>query len=152
MLKSVPAGASLVVCSTCRPPAQPREDEPRGGIVLAQLLTAALAGHRCRDRIAIQQMPCLFACASPCSVYLRSEGRMGYVLGKFAPAHEDAVALLDYIAHYLDSDAGIVPYGLWPEGVKGHFLVRVPPEGYVWDPPVAVSNAEISPMLEDEGD
>ena len=85
---------------------------------MAQLLTAALAGHRCRDRIAIQQMPCLFACANPCSVYLRSEGRMGYVLGKFAPAHEDAVALLDYIAHYLDSDAGVVPYGLWPEGVK----------------------------------
>ena len=24
-----------------------------------------------------------------------------------------------------------MPYKLWPEGVKGHFLVRIPPEGPV---------------------
>ena len=145
MLKAAPAKASLVVCSTCRYSAEQREDGQgrRGGAVFAGLLADALAGHPCRGRIAIQQMPCLFACASPCSVYLRADGRMGYVLGKFAPTHQDAVALLDYIAHYLDSDAGVVPYRLWPDGVKGHFLVRVPPEGFVWDPPVAVSNAEI---------
>jgi predicted metal-binding protein len=153
MFKPVPSSANLVVCSTCRPSQEQREDAQgrRGGVVFAELLSAALADHPCRDRIAIQQMPCLFACSSPCSVYLRAEGRMGYVLGKFAPAHQDAVALLDYIAHYLDSDTGIVPYGLWPDGVKGHFLVRVPPEGFVWDPAVAVTNAEIA-TLEDEGD
>jgi predicted metal-binding protein len=117
-----------------------------------QELTTALADHPCQGRIAIQQMPCLFACSSHCAVYLRADGRMGYVLGKFAPTHKDAVALLDYIAHYLDSDQGIVPYGLWPAGVKGHFLVRVPPEDFVWEPPVAVSNAEIVATLEDEGD
>jgi predicted metal-binding protein len=77
---------------------------------------------------------------------------MGYVLGKFAPTHKDAVALLDYIAHYLDSDEGIVPYGLWPDWVKGHFLARVPPEGFVWDPPVATSNAEVGSTMNDQGE
>jgi hypothetical protein len=24
-----------------------------------------------------------------------------------------------------------VPYKQWPQGVKGHFLTRTPPEGYV---------------------
>jgi predicted metal-binding protein len=150
LLKSVPAKASLVVCSTCRLSQEAREDAQgrRGGIIFAQMLTAALADHPCRDRIAVQQMPCLFVCSDPCSVYLRADGRMGYVLGKFAPDHQDAVALLDYIAHYLDSETGIVPYAVWPDGVKGHFLVRVPPQGFVWDPPDAVSNAEIVATLE----
>ena len=154
MLKPVSPSASLVVCSTCRVSQEQREDREgrRGGAVFFEMLRAALADHPCRGRIALQQMPCLFACTDHCSVQLRADGRMGYVLGKFAPAHQDAVALLDYIAHYLDSDSGIVPYGLWPAGVKGHFLVRVPPQGFVWDPAVAESNAEIVATLEDEGE
>jgi len=154
MLKSVPPKPSLVVCSTCRLSREEREDARgrRGGAVFFEMLSTALADHPCQGRIVLQQMPCLFACTDHCSAYLRADGRMGYVLGKFAPTRKDAVALLDYIAHYLDSDTGIVPYGLWPEGVKGHFLVRVPPEGFVWDPAVAESNAEIVATLEDEGE
>ncbi len=60
---------------------------------------------------------------------------MGYILGRFTPSLVDATALLDYVAQYLDTPDGVVPYACWPDGVKGHFLVRVPPEGFVWDPP-----------------
>ncbi len=77
-------------------------------------------------------MPCLFACTSHCTAYIRAERRLGYVLGRFVPSREHAVALLDYISHYLDSSDGVVPYANWPEGVKGRFLVRVPPSGFVW--------------------
>lgn len=134
MLNSMPAAASLVVCSTCRASKNRREDADgrTGGENLISALTTALAGHACRERLAIQPMPCLFACSSHCTVFIRSDRRMGYLLGRFGSTPADATALLDYVAAYLETDDGMVPYARWPAGVKGHFLARVPPEGSVW--------------------
>jgi predicted metal-binding protein len=137
MLRSLPATASLVVCSTCRLSKEAPSDAAgrSGGELFASALEAALSAHSCRGRIDIQTMPCLFACNSHCTVFMRSERRLGYILGRFLPNAAHAAALLDYAAHYLYSDDGVVPYADWPEGVKGHFLVRVPPEGLIWNPP-----------------
>jgi predicted metal-binding protein len=136
MLRSLPATASLVVCSTCRFSREARTDANgrAGGELFAQALERALQLHPCRDRVEIQTMPCLFACSSHCTVFMRSDRRLGYILGRFLPSPTQAAALLDYVAHYLDTTDGVVPYAKWPEGVKGHFLVRVPPEGHVWSP------------------
>jgi predicted metal-binding protein len=127
---------NLIVCSTCRFSKDAREDASgrRGGALFAEALAAALVEHRCRHRVELQEMPCLFACASHCTAYIRAERRLGYVLGRFVPSREHAVALLDYISQYLDSIDGVVPYANWPDGVKGHFLVRVPPPGFIWAP------------------
>jgi predicted metal-binding protein len=130
------SSTSLVVCSTCRFAGNAREDDEgrRGGARFAQALTGALAHHACRGRIEIERMPCLFACGSHCTAYIRSDQRFGYILGRFSPTSEDALALLDYIAQYLDTSDGVVPYARWPQGIKGHFLVRVPPAGLLWQP------------------
>jgi predicted metal-binding protein len=69
-------------------------------------------------------------------------GRWGTIPGKFTPAQDDAVALRDDIAQYWETADGVVPYGRWPAGVKGHFLVRVPPENFTGDCPVAILNAD----------
>jgi predicted metal-binding protein len=58
-------------------------------------------------------------------------GRIGYVLGDFAPDAASAQAILDYAARHAQSAHGQVPYAQWHEGVKGHFIVRTPPEGFV---------------------
>ena len=76
-------------------------------------------------------MPCLFNCAQHCSVHLRAPGKIGYVLGRFEPTAEAARAILDYALAYAASEEGMAPYRSWPEGVKGHFIVRVPPPGKV---------------------
>jgi predicted metal-binding protein len=81
--------------------------------------------------LAIEEMPCLFNCAQHCSIHLRAPGKIGYVLGRFEPTMEAAEAILDYAVAYAASDEGVVPYRQWPEGVKGHFIVRVPPAGMV---------------------
>ena len=50
------------------------------------------------------------------------------------PLHLDAEAaraLLDYAVAYGESEHGRVPFKQWPQGVKGHFITRTPPEGYV---------------------
>lgn len=131
LLRDAADGPSVVVCSTCRVSAEEREDADgvRGGALLAAALRAASAGDETLVGLAIEDMPCLFNCAQHCSIHLRAPGKIGYVLGRFEPTAEAARAILDYAAAYMASEEGVVPYRRWPEGVKGHFIVRVPPAG-----------------------
>ncbi|MFD1107056.1 DUF1636 domain-containing protein [Sphingobium olei] len=133
MLKAEEGGTAVVVCSTCRFSAQARDDDRgvRGGARLGEALRALAATDTRYAGIAIHDMPCLFACGDHCTVHLRAPGKVSYVLGRFAPDRDAARAILDYAARYADSDHGSVPYAEWPEGVKGHFITRSPPEGYV---------------------
>ncbi|MBB6122834.1 DUF1636 domain-containing protein [Sphingobium subterraneum] len=133
MLRAVDAGPSVVVCNTCRLSADRREnpDGQRGGALLAEAMRAVQAGSPDLAGISIQEMPCLFACQRHCTVHIRAPGRMGYVLGDFVPDAASAEAILDYARLYAESEEGVVRYADWPEGVKGRFIARTPPEGYV---------------------
>lgn len=130
MLKPA-SDAAIVVCSTCRLSEDAREDAQgnRGGALLAQALRTEAAKRP--EAIAIEDMPCLFACSRWCTVHLRAEGKISYVLGGFQPTPEAANAILDYFEHYAASEHGVVPFRDWPEGVKGHFITRSPPSGKV---------------------
>lgn len=133
MLRPADRGAAVVVCSTCRVSAETREDagRRRGGALLAEALRAVQADEPGLAGIAVQEMPCLFACQRHCVVQVRGEGKVGYVLGDFVPGREAAHAILTYAARHAASEEGVVRYADWPDGVKGHFIVRTPPEGYV---------------------
>ena len=127
VLREAEDGPSVVVCNTCRVSAEEREtpDGMRGGALLAAALREAAAG----TGVAVQEMPCLFNCGQRCSIHLRAPGKIGYVLGRFEPTAEAARAIIDYAVAYAASDEGVVPYRQWPDGVKGHFIVHVPPAG-----------------------
>lgn len=127
LLREADDGPAVVVCNTCRLSAEEREtpDGVRGGAVLAAALREAADG----TGVAIQEMPCLFNCTQHCSIHLRAPGKISYVLGRFKPTAEAAQAIIDYAVAYAASEEGVVPYRQWPEGVKGHFIVRVPPAG-----------------------
>lgn len=127
VLRETDDAAAVVVCNTCRFSADEREtpDGVRGGALLAAALRELAPG----TGVAIQEMPCLFNCTQHCSIHLRAPGKIGYVLGRFEPTADAARAILDYAIAYAASDEGVVPYRQWPEGVKGHFIVRVPPAG-----------------------
>ncbi|WP_298091930.1 DUF1636 domain-containing protein [uncultured Sphingomonas sp.] len=130
-LKPAAPGPSLVVCDTCRFSTDAREDEQgrRGGARLAAALRAVQASDPRYAAVAVETMPCLFACTEHCTVQLRAPAKVGYVLGRFTPDADAARALLDYAVAYAQSEHGRVPFKAWPEGVKGHFIVRIPPEG-----------------------
>lgn len=132
-LQAVAAGPSVVVCNTCRLAPDQREDGTgqRGGALLADALRTAQAADPAYAHIAVQEMPCLFACSRHCTVHIRAPGKIGYVLGDFAPDAAAAQAILAYAAHHAASVEGQVRYADWPEGVKGHFITRTPPEGFV---------------------
>lgn len=133
MLKRVEDGPAVVACNTCRYSADQREDDLglRGGARLVDALRAVKARDDRYAAIAVQEMPCLFACTEHCTVHLRAPNKVGYVLGRFTPDHQAATAILDYALHYAASEHGRVPFKQWPQGVKGHFLTRTPPLGFV---------------------
>lgn len=133
MLRAVEAGPAVVVCSTCRFSAEAREDEGgrRGGAVLAQALRDVQDADPALSGVAVQEMPCLFACQRHCAVHIRAPGRIGYVLGDFAPDEAAARAILEYALLHAQSEEGVVSYGQWPQVLKGHFITRTPPEGFV---------------------
>jgi len=141
-----PTSASLVVCSTCRFSSAAREDAigRTGGVVWRDQLEQTLSSHSLGTRLVIEAMPCLFACREHCTLFLRSPGRLGYLLGRFAPSVEAANALLDFASAYLDTEDGYVRYAHWPEGIKGHFIARVPPEGRLWPVGDATVTSSIS--------
>jgi predicted metal-binding protein len=134
-LKIVPVadGPSVVACNTCRFSADEREDGEgqRGGARLVEALHAVSAGDPAYAGVAVQEMPCLFACGDFCTVHLRAPGKVGYVLGRFEPGEDAARAILDYAALYAVSETGQVPFKQWPAGVKGHFITRTPPAGFI---------------------
>jgi predicted metal-binding protein len=129
MLRGGNAGPQVVVCSTCGPASDALGQ--CGGAALAQALRQARAADPALADIAIADMACLFACAQHCAVHIRAAGKIGYVLGGFAPDTAAAEAILGYVAAYRQSSDGVVAYAQWPEGVKGHFIARVPPAGRV---------------------
>lgn len=133
MLTSVESGPAVVACNTCRYAADARDDAHglRGGAKLALALRAVKASDERYGGVAVQEMACLFACTDFCTVHLRAPGKVNYVLGRFTPDEETARAILDYAVEYAASEHGRVPFSRWPEGVKGHFITRSPPEGYV---------------------
>ncbi|MEJ7933760.1 DUF1636 domain-containing protein [Sphingobium sp. AN558] len=133
MLKPVDDGPAIVACNTCRHSSEAKEraDGQRGGAQLVSALHAVKASDPRYADIAVQEMPCLFACSDFCTVHLRAPGKVGYVLGRFTPDDEAARAILDYAVHYAASDHGRVPFANWPSGVKGHFITRTPPPGFV---------------------
>lgn len=133
MLTSVEVGPAVVACNTCRHAAGARDDAEgvRGGARLAAALHAVKSSDDRYAGVAVQEMACLFACTEFCTVHLRAPGKVNYVLGRFAPDEDAARAILDYAVEYAASEHGRVPFSRWPEGVKGHFITRSPPEGFV---------------------
>ncbi len=133
VLCEVESGPELVVCSTCRFTPETREnaDGERGGAVLAQHLRAVQEETPELAGVAVREMPCLFACQRHCVVHLRAPGKVGYVLGDFTPDADAARAILEYALAHGASEEGVVRYAQWPQGVKGHFITRVPPQGYL---------------------
>ncbi|WP_395328484.1 DUF1636 domain-containing protein [Novosphingobium sp. BL-8H] len=133
MLRAVAPGPSVVVCNTCRLSAEAREDDGgrRGGALLAEAMRAVQAADPSLQGVAVQETACLFACQRHCTVHIRAPGKVGYVLGDFTPGEEAARAVLEYASRHAESEEGQVPYRQWPDGVKGHFITRTPPEGFI---------------------
>lgn len=122
-----PAGARVVVCTTCR--LSPSEAVDAAGVSGGRrLLEAVQAAARDAAELRVEAQACLWACKSHCTVYLAQAGKPAYLVGTFAPTAEAAEAIVEFARHYAASADGAVAYRDWPEGVMGSFIARLPPE------------------------
>jgi predicted metal-binding protein len=117
---------TITVCTTCRQPhlREAKEGAPCGEAMLEAVRAAAT---RAGDPVRVRGTACLMGCGHGCNVAISGEGKLAYVLGSFAPGEEAAEALVDYAAKHRASETGTVPFRQWPQGVKGHFVARIPP-------------------------
>ena len=87
-------------------------------------VTRAAGGVR---EVEVRGVPCLMGCEHGCNVAISADGKLAYVLGSFEPDADAATALVEYAAGHAKSESGVVPFKQWPQGVKGHFVARIPP-------------------------
>lgn len=120
---------AIVFCATCRFPDKEKVngDGVTGGEMLAREMEALLA-ETGRDDVYVERQECLWSCTEHCNVLLRDTEKFSYLTGRFAPERDSAESLLEWFDMHGESDEGAVPFRQWPDGMRGHFIARLPPE------------------------
>jgi len=92
----------ITICDTCKREGWEAGEKgnPTDGEIFAAFVEKAAAGQ-----VKTRRFSCLMGCARACNITIQAPGKISYSLGCFAP----------------------VPYRLWPEAIKGHFVSRHPP-------------------------
>ena len=119
------AVTTIFVCDTCAFSTNAKTDAAgrTGGEVLAGLVERTAAGV---EGVEVRRQSCLMGCEHPCNAAVTGAGKLSYVLGRFAPDGEAAAAVVEYARLHAESAKGQVPFRSWPQGVKGHFIARIP--------------------------
>ena len=116
--------STITICDTCK-----REGWESGDMAetdgerLAALIEAAAEGV---SGVRTRRHSCLMGCGKGCNLAIQGAGKITYVLGNFAPDAEAASAVVEYARLHAQSETGQVPFRQWPQGVKGHFVSRLP--------------------------
>ncbi len=118
------AGATIIVCMTCRRSGDP-EDAPRPGAMLAALTVEAAAS----SGVCVRRVRCLANCKRGLSAAIRREGAWTYVFGDLDAA-TDATALIEGARLLSASSDGLMPWRGRPEPLKRGMIARIPPIDY----------------------
>ena len=119
---------NLVICSTCKFSAESKHapDGRTGGEILIAHMHDVLA-EQGRGDVTVQTQICLWNCSRPCSVVMRDDERFSYVTGGNEPTKAQAEAILEWFDAHGKTETGEVPFKLWPQAMRGHFIARMPP-------------------------
>ena len=119
---------AIVMCTTCRYSAGEKTgpDGRTGGETLNAHMSEALQA-RGMASVTLQTQACLWNCKRHCSVILQDDQRFTYFTGDHEPSRAQADAILDWFQAHGESGTGEVPFRLWPDRMRGHFIARIPP-------------------------
>jgi predicted metal-binding protein len=118
----------LIICTTCRPADNPREQRAAGDILLEAVLTEqALGAQPDWAVVRVRGVACTAGCARACTVALQAPGKHSYQFGDLAPAPDAARQLLDCaVLHHHTADGNLARDARPPLLRKG-ILCRLPP-------------------------
>ena len=113
----------IIICTTCRYSADAKTgpDGQTGGEALLAEMRAAAGDVRITPQV------CLWNCTRHCSVLIRDTERFSYITGGFRPGTGAPDAILQWFAKHGETTMGEVPFREWPDGMRGHFIARIPP-------------------------
>lgn len=118
---------TIYVCDTCRFSVEEKLDgEKTGGEILCEHVEMLARDH---PDLEVRRQSCLMGCTRHCNIAVTAASKISYVLGEFQPNAEAARAIVDYAELHARSETGQVPFREWPQGVKGHFVARIPASG-----------------------
>lgn len=120
---------TIIVCDTCRYSVEEKtapDSDKTGGVLLAEAIEMLA---ETAPEIEVQRQSCLMGCERHCNTAVTAPGKLTYVIGTFEPSADSAEAVVEYARLHAASDKGQVPFKQWPQGVKGHFVARIPSLG-----------------------
>lgn len=118
---------TIFVCDTCRFSVEEKLDgDKTGGEILCAYVEHKAAAN---PNLTVKRQSCLMGCVRHCNIAITADDKLSYVLGEFQPDAEAAQAIVDYAILHAESETGQVPFRQWPQGVKGHFVARIPNPG-----------------------
>lgn len=116
---------TITVCDTCkRAGFDPETDGLPDGARLLEMVRTAAEGN---ETVRVRSTSCLMGCDYACNVAVQGMGKIGYAIGTFEAAPDQAQAIVDWAALHAASETGQVPYKTWPAEIKGHFRARLFP-------------------------
>lgn len=117
----------LYICQTCVRDKALAHGEHSRGRQLSDSVKQILQTHHLgrQDRFVLRQVNCLSGCLNPCNIALRGQGKYNLRFSRLTP--EDAPAVIDLAALYIDHPLGDVAEAHWPEALKGKLTARTPP-------------------------
>ena len=119
----------LVMCTTCKfsPEAKTGPDGRTGGEMMVAAMKRVLT-RLGRNDVTVETQACLWNCDKPCSVVIQDDERFSYITGRNTPDEEQAEAILTWFDAHGETPDGNVPFRLWPQKMRGHFIARMPPQ------------------------
>jgi predicted metal-binding protein len=118
----------LIICTTCRPADNPREQRAAGDLLLEAVQAEQAFGDQpAWAHIQVRGVACTAGCSRACTVAFQAPGKHSYQFGDLAPADGVARQLLDCAVLHHQAADGNLARDARPPLLRNGILCRLPP-------------------------
>lgn len=126
--KSDPGTTELIICTTCRPAENPREQRAAGDILLEAVQAAQAFGEQPEWAVIhVRGVACTAGCSRACTVAFQAPGKHSFQFGDLIPSEDAARQLLDCAVMHSRAPDGNLPRDARPALLRSGILCRLPP-------------------------
>ncbi len=126
--KSNPGTTELIICTTCRPAENPREQRAAGDILLEAVQAAQAFGEQPEWAVIhVRGVACTAGCSRACTVAFQAPGKHSFQFGDLIPSEDAARQLLDCAVMHSRAPDGNLPRDARPALLRSGILCRLPP-------------------------
>ena len=133
------AVTEVLVCTTCRPAGNPRDEPASGQTLWDAVVQAAAHTVPLPDNVRLRSFACLNSCSRACTVAFQAAGKHSYCFGDLRPDAATAAQVLACALQHARSTDGNLPRNERPERLRGGILLRLPALDASPAPPTASS-------------